>query len=273
LLWGIPIVAAAAGGGWWIAARASRQNAATPTAAESTVAVVPAADPGSTRQTLGGPVALRRETPTAPASPSSSPTSLETQNLEPQFRALQVQALARRLRAAASGATTDEMAPGDAEAQRAEELGRQRGFAEGKTHLEAAINQWTEAARVARERGGPRATRRAARTTDQREEIQGAIAAYAAALESRDLSRVRRAYPGITVPQVQEWGAFFLKARNLRVRLNVSTLEPSGVRTDATVDGSYEYDDVETGRGERQVVSLRATLERGAAGWRIIAIR
>jgi serine/threonine protein kinase len=273
LLWGIPVVAAAAAGGWWLAARASRQTAATPTAAESTVAVNAAPAPGSSRQTLGGPVALRREAPTAPAPPSSSPTSLETQNLEPQFRALQVQALARRLRAAGAGATTEEMAPGDAEAQRAEELGRQRSFAEGKTHLEAAINQWTEAARVARERGGPRATRRAARAGDVREEIQGAISAYAAALESRDLSRVRRAYPGITVPQVQEWGALFLKARNLRVRLTVSSVEPNGARTDAGVDGSYEYDDVEAGRGERQVVSLRATLERGFGGWRILSIR
>ncbi|MBI1966645.1 MAG: hypothetical protein HYS40_01530, partial [Gemmatimonadetes bacterium] len=275
--------AAAAAAGWWLASRPAREMASAPpptappeTAAASVAAPPPpesiATAPVARVQTETAPGApLRRETATTAVTPAKpSLPSLETQRLESQFRALQVQGLTRRLRAAAVGATPAELAAGDAEAQQAEGLANVGRFGEALAHLQAGISEWNTAASAAR--GRPR-ERRAAPSTDPRREVEGVITNYAAALESRDLSRVRRVYPGMTVQQAQEWGAFFLKARNLRVRLQVAAFDQSGNRADATVDGSYDYEDINTGRRERQVVSLSATLERGLAGWRLVSIR
>ncbi|HEX7122508.1 MAG TPA: hypothetical protein VF178_09090, partial [Gemmatimonadaceae bacterium] len=137
--------------------------------------------------------------------------------------------------------------------------------------LPSAIASWNTATEMARERAPARPSR-PVRAPEARAEIDDAIAAFGAALESRDLSRLRRAYPGMTVAQAQEWGAFFLKARNLTVRLNVTAMDRAGLRVNATVDGTYDYDDINTGQGMHQAVSLQATLERGSSGWRLMSI-
>ena len=181
-----------------------------------------------------------------------------------------------RLTQSSAGASASELAAGDAEAKQAEALAQQGRLPAALGRLEAAIGRWTEAERTARAR--PRRERpplavAPEQPADARQEIEAVVAAYAQALASRDLSRVRRAYPGLSVQQAQEWGRLFMDARNLRVSLRVTAVEQTDDRADASVEGSYEYESLGTGRGERQPVSLRATLERSIAGWRLVSLR
>lgn len=103
--------------------------------------------------------------------------------------------------------------------------------------------------------------------------IEETVASLARAFESRNLSRVRQVYSGITMEQAQEWGDFFLNARNLRVRLRIATLDPSGDEASASLEGGYEYDDLETGRGVRRPVSFSALFRREGTSWRLTSLR
>src|SRR5439155_702070 len=63
---------------------------------------------------------------------------------------------------------------------------------------------------------------------DQRAAIEEAAGPLVRALESRNLARLRQVYGTLTVEQAQEWGAFFMSARNPRVTLHVTSLDPRG---------------------------------------------
>src|SRR5207247_2245729 len=52
--------------------------------------------------------------------------------------------------------------------------------------------------------------------SDPREEIKAVIADYGRALESRDLSDVRRAYPGLTSAEQETFRQFFQSVRELK---------------------------------------------------------
>jgi ketosteroid isomerase-like protein len=108
---------------------------------------------------------------------------------------------------------------------------------------------------------------------DPRAQVEQLIGEYAAALQSRDVSRVRQAYPGLTAAQAQGWRDFFASVRNLRVSLTVTTLTVAGDSAEALVGGLYEYDNATTGRAERRPVTFRATLTAQPGGWRLSAIR
>jgi hypothetical protein len=77
----------------------------------------------------------------------------------------------------------------------------------------------------------------------------------------------------MTAQQAQEWGQFLMSARNLRVNLRVTQLEPRGDEADAELDGTYVYDDLESGRGERRPVSFRAVFAREGTAWRLTSLR
>jgi tRNA A-37 threonylcarbamoyl transferase component Bud32 len=105
-----------------------------------------------------------------------------------------------------------------------------------------------------------------------REEVAAAVAAYARAIESRDIAAVRRAYPGITSEQARGFEQFFQAARNINVTFNVTGLESSGNSADARLVGTYEY--VTTaGKTERQPVSFGATLRYEGSVWRLTSVR
>jgi serine/threonine-protein kinase len=108
---------------------------------------------------------------------------------------------------------------------------------------------------------------------DPRAEIQRQVEAYARAIESRAVSQIRAAYPGLTPAQAQGWEQFFPLVRNLRVRLSVTQLEVGEGGAEATVTGTYEYENTTTGRAERQPVRFQASLTREAGAWRLAAIR
>src|SRR5438094_446888 len=108
---------------------------------------------------------------------------------------------------------------------------------------------------------------------DPRPDIQKVIDDYARALESRDVSQVRRAYPGLTSPQQQSWQDFFQSVRNLKAGLTVTAVRLSGLTAETVVSGVYEYDNATTGRAERRPVTFRAILVVDSSGWRLTTIR
>jgi len=99
------------------------------------------------------------------------------------------------------------------------------------------------------------------------------VVALGRALESRNLARVRQVYSNLTVQQAQEWGEFFMGARNLRVSLRVTSLEPLGDRGEAGIEGSYDYEESASGRGVRRPVSFRGTFVREGSAWRLTSLR
>lgn len=107
---------------------------------------------------------------------------------------------------------------------------------------------------------------------DPREEINGLVAAYARAIESRDIGAVRRAYPGISSDQARGFEQFFQSARNINVTFRVSGLDVNGNSADARLTGTYQYTGSD-GKAERQPVSFGASFRNDGSSWRLTSVR
>ena len=105
-----------------------------------------------------------------------------------------------------------------------------------------------------------------------REEIATTVAAYARAIESRDIGAVRRVYPGITSDQARGFEQFFQSARNINVTFRVTGVETNGNSADARLVGTYAYVTSE-GKTERQPVSFSASLKYDGGTWRLTSVR
>src|SRR5438552_2202811 len=102
--------------------------------------------------------------------------------------------------------------------------------------------------------------------------IAPAVEAYARAIESRDISAIRRVYPGLTSDQQRNFEQFFQSARNINVTFRVANVEASGYSADARLVGTYEYV-TSAGKTERQPVSFAATLRHDGNAWRLVSVR
>lgn len=200
-----------------------------------------------------------------------------------------------RGRALGAGATLADLSSGDAVRDSAERLARAGRFPEAFARFADAQAQWRVAEQAARDRADRAAQAAAAaaqrpRVESQppptqpvapaapsaaavRQQITDAVLAYGKALESRNITTIRQAYPGLTSQQERGWRDFFQVAQNLHVSIGVTDLQQSVDAAEATVTGAFEYRNTQTRRDERQPVSFRATLERGSGGWRITVIR
>lgn len=107
---------------------------------------------------------------------------------------------------------------------------------------------------------------------DPRDEINGLVAAYARAIESRDIGAVRRAYPGISSDQARGFEQFFQSARNINVTFRVSGLDVNGNSADARLSGTYQYTGSD-GKAERQPVSFTAAFRNDGGSWRLTSVR
>ena len=189
-------------------------------------------------------------------------------------------------RALEAGATPADLARGDSVFKGADSLAARGQASDAMVQLATAASLWAEAERVSRSRP-PRDTARArpveppppppppvARPpADARLEISGLIAAYARALESRDLNEVRRAYPGLTPAEQTTFSQFFASVSDLKAELTISRLVMAGTSADAMVNGVYEYREVKTGRARRDATAFRAALVQDSTGWHLTAIR
>jgi serine/threonine-protein kinase len=225
----------------------------------------------------------------APPTQSALPPPARTQS-DHLIQSVRATALNARRSAAEQGATDADLGRGDSVLRLADALIREGRSVDAGTELAAASVLWSEAARTARGRAAARqqsapppvaaapppivseTTARPPVTANPRPEIERAIAAYAAALESRDVPAIRRAYPGITTQQQRAWEGFFPTVRSLRATHAITALSVSGQTASATI--SAEHETVNTsGRSETQRFSYQATLTRDGDTWRITVVR
>ena len=222
-------------------------------------------------------------------------------------RALQTTALDARRRAAEAGATNDQLRAGDDSNRSADALIAKAKLSDAAAKLNEATAAWSAAERDARLAATAAATAASAArtrivtsdapktaippapvvvapitppqaatvkppTVNASVEIEAAVAAYAHAIESRDIAEVRRAYPGITPTQASGFEQFFGSVRSLRAAFALSSLDVNGSTAEGKLSGSYDYVTA-AGKSERQAVSFQASFRRDAAGWRLASVR
>jgi serine/threonine-protein kinase len=105
---------------------------------------------------------------------------------------------------------------------------------------------------------------------DPQPAIEAVLESYRRAIESRDLSQLRRAYPGMTAEQERAFRNFFANVSQLVARLTIVELQISGDTARAQVEATYEF---RTSRTETQDFAFVATLERGRTGWQLVEVR
>jgi len=284
---------------WWAAPwRAMRlaPPAAVDTAATARPAVPPpvAADTTARRPlsresnvTARVPLPATHRAAPAPAPAPAPVTPTRTDSLPPAAAArqedsvltsLRATALAAMRRAIGAGATAADLARGDTMLRGADSLAAAGRMSEAMMRMVTVTSLWNETERLARARAARDTAPSAAApaVADPRGAIESVIAAYGRALESRDIGRVRLAYPGLTAAQQQGWEDLFRAARTLKASLTVSAIDvragAGGGTAEATVSGIYEFNNTTTGRLERRPVTFLATLVADPTGWRLSAI-
>jgi hypothetical protein len=105
-----------------------------------------------------------------------------------------------------------------------------------------------------------------------RDDINSIVAAYARAIESRDIGAVRRAYPGISSDQARGFEQFFRSTRNMNVTFSVVGLDVNGSTAEARLVGAYEYTSSD-GKSQRQPVSFNASFRRDGSEWSLRSVR
>ena len=291
-LWLALGVAGIAAALWWVApwrgfrTPAAKAPAAGPdTIAASSRAPRAAAETAAVRTPPEStPTVARAKRPPAPPPPPAARESARARQEDSLLQSLRATALAAMRRALDAGATPAELAKGDTAFKGAESLATQGRVSDAMMQLTTAASFWADAERLSRSRAvrdtprqraaePPAAPAPAPLPVDPRPQIEQAIADYARALESRDLSEVRRAYPGLTPAQQQGWKDLFQSARRLKASLTVTAVKVVGGTAEAIVTGVYDYDNVRTGRTERLPVTFRAILIAETAGWRLATVR
>ena len=280
-----PLVLLAGGAAWWFLGRSPKAAPSAlppPLAAVETVRV---AEPETVRMTTSAPTPASKDstkpagTTTRPAPAAANPAPSGTSRAESQaFKIAEAQALAVRLRAAGAGATHDDLAAGDADANSADVLAQSGHYGEARAKLATAVSEWTAAGSAAA--NAPRRTdgggfrRGGGERGGLQTEAQQVAAEFADAFSNKSLARIRVVYPRITEQQAQEWGDLFLKASNMTMQLNVSGVNRVGpFEANATFEGAYDYTEIQSGAAGHQPVSWQATLRITPSGWKIIALR
>jgi serine/threonine-protein kinase len=93
------------------------------------------------------------------------------------------------------------------------------------------------------------------------------VAAYARALQSKDMARVRALFPGISAAAERQTRSALEDMNDLQVRLSASGITGDGSRAQARVGGVWTY------RGGRPLeVNNLYRFEKRASGWVIVAI-
>src|SRR3989454_870873 len=277
LWWGLGVVGIAAAL-WWVAPwRGSR------------VPTVPGPDTVGAPESTATVARTMRPPASRPAAPRESPRALPSapapaRQEDSVMQSLRATALAAMRHALDAGATPAELAKGDTAFKGAESLATQGRVSDAMMQLTTAASLWADAERSSRSRAvrdtprqravePPAARAPAAGPVDPRPQIEQAIADYARALESRDLSEVRRAYPGLTSAQQQGWKDLFQSARTLKASLTVTAVKGVGATAPTNVSGVYEYENARTGRTEHLPVTFRAILVAEQGGWRLATVR
>jgi serine/threonine-protein kinase len=246
------------------------------------------------------PAATQQAIPTTPKSETKGPTRQEILLV----RAIQTTALDARRRALDAGATSEQLRSGDTHNRAAEGLVRDGKVSEAAIKLNDATAAWTSAEREARLASTVASANSKPVATDPPKpdrlslpvsaplvsppqaptakptpplpnpsaEIESAVAAYARAIESRDIGEVRRAYPGITGAQASGFEQFFATVRSLKASFSIASLDVSGTTAEGKLAGTYDYLTT-AGKNERQAVTFLASFRRDGGGWKLASVR
>ena len=109
-------------------------------------------------------------------------------------------------------------------------------------------------------------------STNATAEIAGVIEAYARAIESRDMTELRRVYAMITQDQASAFSDFFKSTRVLRATLSLKSVQVDGGRATARVSGTYEFT-TNAGLTQQQAVTFEADLRHDSGIWKLVAVR
>ena len=231
--------------------------------------------------------ARRGTTSRRDASASPGPVSAAVRQEDSVLNSFRATALAALRRAVEAGAVPADLARGETLLRGADSLAAQGRSADAMVQLVTATSAWNDAERAARARvatagdterppvaapAPPSAPPAPRASADPRAQIEASIAAFARALESREIGQVRRAYPGLSAQQQQDWEGFFKAVRNLKANLSVGNVDVKDNTAEAVVSGVYEFDNATTGRFERRPVTFRASLVSDAGAWRLSTI-
>ena len=192
-------------------------------------------------------------------------------------------ALAALRRAVEAGAVPSDLARGETLLRGADSLAAQGRSADAMVQLVTATSAWNDAERAARARVAtagdterpsvaPAPPPAPPASADPRAQIEASIAAFARALESREIGQVRRAYPGLSAQQQHVWEDFFKAVRNLKANLSVGNVDVKDNTAEAVVSGVYEFDNATTGRLDRTRVTFRASFVSDSGAWRLSTI-
>lgn len=107
---------------------------------------------------------------------------------------------------------------------------------------------------------------------DAAREVPALVSAWASALESRDIARLRALYPSITAQQVERFDQFFRAVKSLDAALVPGAIEVNGNAASTRVTGTYQFVDM-AGKTQRQPVSFTAAMHRDGTEWRIRSIQ
>jgi uncharacterized protein YjdB len=116
------------------------------------------------------------------------------------------------------------------------------------------------------------ATARVTVRLDARTAIEGLIEAYAQALESLEVPRVRAAYPGLTAERATQLENLFRNSRDMQVDYILGDIDDRGTTATAQVTGTWRFVDSRAG-AQQLPQNTTATFERTASGWRMTAIQ
>ncbi len=277
---------------------------------KSTVPVAPAVESIAAASVAATPSPTPSLPTAAAPAPTPTPATLTAPSLprDSVVGILRASALSARRQAVAAGATAVDLSEGDLELQAADAMASRSRSADAATRLTAASQRWTAAERAARDRVAPTTARttdagsaaplsapaaaapslppaatpsetraappRPATATESRPAIERVITAYELAIESGDLSQIRRAYPGLTAAQQANWEAFYRAARNLRTTFTITVFDPADDRATVSVDALYEYNNRSTSRAEKNALQLHLTIVRDDTGvWRLTTVK
>jgi hypothetical protein len=137
------------------------------------------------------------------------------------------------------------------------------GLAAGTTTISATSGEATASATVTVE--APAAP---APVADPQVEIRAVLEEYRTAIESVDIARLKRMYPDMSAEQERGWRILFNDASDLRATFRILDPQVDGDAARARVEATYHY------RTDRAPLTdiFTARLERGARGWRLVAI-
>ena len=106
---------------------------------------------------------------------------------------------------------------------------------------------------------------------DARKEIEAVLVRYGEALESGDIARVRRAYPGVTAAQQEGLVAFYAAGGSFATSWTIQDVLITGDTATARIVGTNRVTVPRT-RATEQPVDLKVRLERQSSGWRLISV-